>query len=148
MKPNARLASVLDALYRRLREIERTALARHLPRGVTLGDVRVLRAVDRVGAAGVSAVATFLGTSQPAATVAVARLEGRGLVVRAANASDGRRKALALTTKGRQIEQSHTSADADAAELILASVPKNDRNALVELLAKLSTGEPSPPTTP
>jgi DNA-binding MarR family transcriptional regulator len=141
MKPNARLASVLDALYRRLREIERAALARHLPRGVTLGDVRVLRAVDRVGAAGVSAVATFLGTSQPAATVAVARLEGRGLVVRAANASDGRRKALALTAKGRQIEQSHAAADADAAELILAGVSKNDRNALVELLAKLSSGE-------
>jgi DNA-binding MarR family transcriptional regulator len=141
MKPSARLASVLDALYRRLREIEKTALARHLPRGVTLGDVRVLRAVDRVGAAGVSAVATFLGTSQPAATVAVARLEGRGLVVRAANATDGRRKALALTTKGRQIEQSHSAADAEAAELILGAVPKNDRNALVELLAKLAAGE-------
>ena len=142
MKPNARLVSVLDALYRRLREIERAALARHLPRGVTLGDVRVLRAVDRVGAAGVSAVATFLGTSQPAATVAVARLEGRGLVVRAANAADGRRKALALTAKGRQIEQSHAAADADAADVILAAIPKNDRNALVELLAKLVVGEP------
>jgi len=142
MKPSAKLASVLDALYRRLREIERSALSRHLPRGVTLGDVRVLRAVDRVGASGVSAVATFLGTSQPAATVAVARLEGRGLVVRAANAADGRRKALALTAKGRQIEQSHGSADSDAAEAILAAVPKNDRTALVDLLAKLATGEP------
>jgi len=109
---------------------------------VTLGDVRVLRAVDRVGASGVSAVATFLGTSQPAATVAVARLEGRGLVVRAANAADGRRKALALTAKGRQIEQSPGSADSDAAEAILAAVPKNDRTALVDLLAKLATGEP------
>ena len=141
MKPSARLATVLDALYRRLREVERTALSRNLPRGVTLGDVRVLRAVDRVGASGVSAVATFLGTSQPAATVAVARLEGRGLVVRAANAADGRRKALALTTKGRQIEQSHDAADVDAAELLLSSVPKADRAQLVELLTKLASNE-------
>jgi DNA-binding MarR family transcriptional regulator len=138
MKPSQRLASVLDALLRRLRELERDALARHLPRGVTPGDVRVLRAVERVGASGVSAVAGYLGTSQPAATVAVARLEGRGLVVRAANAADGRRKALALTAKGRQIEASHGAADAEAAERLLARLPKGERAAAVELLAKIA----------
>jgi len=138
MKPSARLASVLDSLMRKLRELERESLSRHLPRGVTPGDVRVLRAVERVGAAGVSAVATFLGTSQPAATVAVARLEGRGLVVRASNAVDGRRKALALTAKGRQIEASHAEADAEVAEKLLGKLAKGDRAAAVEMLAKIA----------
>ena len=139
MKPSVRLASVLDDLNRRLREIEKAAFDKHLPRGVTLGDVRVLRAVDRVGVSGVSSVADFLGTSQPAATVAVARLETRGLVARAANATDGRRKALALTAKGRQIEHAHLQADADAAEAILARVAKGDRSALIDLLVALAS---------
>lgn len=145
MKSSARLASLLDALHRRLRDIERAALAKQPGlRGVTLGDLRVLRAVDRVGASGVSAVALHLGTSQPAATVAVARLEGRGLVVRATNAADGRRKALALTTKGRQIEQAHQVADGDVADAILSSVPRNDRAALIDLLEKVTKGELHP----
>jgi DNA-binding MarR family transcriptional regulator len=145
MKSSARLATLLDAIQRRFREIERTSIAKQPGlRGVTVGDVRVLRAVDRVGVSGVSAVALHLGTSQPAATVAVARLEGRGLVVRAANAADGRRKALSLTTKGRQIEQSHQAADAEAAEMLLTCVPRNDRGLLIDLLEKVAKGEEQP----
>ncbi|MBI2392976.1 MAG: MarR family transcriptional regulator [Deltaproteobacteria bacterium] len=137
MKPSARLASILDSLQRRLRDAEKASFAKHLPRGVTAGDVRVLRAVDRVGDQGVSAVAVALGTSQPAATVAIARLETRGLVARAPSSADGRRKQLALTTKGRQVEQAHGQADGDSAEAFLAPLSKGDRAALVELLAKL-----------
>lgn len=137
MKPSARLASILDSLQRRLRDAEKASLARHLPRGVTAGDVRVLRAVDRVGDQGVSAVAVALGTSQPAATVAIARLETRGLVARAPSSADGRRKQLALTSKGRQLEQAHAQADGDIADAFLAPLSKGDRAALVDLLAKL-----------
>lgn len=116
----------------------RSSLAKHLPRGVTAGDARVLRAVEHVGDQGVSAVAVALGTSQPAATVAIARLESRGLVARAPSSADGRRKQLALTSKGRQIEQAHVAADADCAEALLAPLSKADRAQLVELLAKLA----------
>lgn len=138
MKPSARLASILDPLQRRLRDLTRSSLAKHLPRGVTAGDSRVLRAVEQVGDQGVSAVAVALGTSQPAATVAIARLESRGLVARAPSSADGRRKQLALTNKGRQIEQSHLAADAECAEALLAPLSKGDRAQLVELLAKLA----------
>lgn len=140
MKPSARLAPILDALYRKLRDLEKTSVGKHLPRGVTLGDVRVLRAVDRVGELGVSAVAQALGTSQPAATVAVARLEARGLVARAPNSADGRRKQLVLTAKGRQVEQAHSAADLEAAEAMLSPLAKSERAQLVELLDKLAAG--------
>lgn len=141
MKPSARLATILDAVTRKMRDAERASLAKHLPRGVTAGDARVLRAVDRVGDQGVSAVAVALGTSQPAATVAIARLEARGLVARAPSSADGRRKQLALTTKGRQLEQAHNAADADTAEAILSLLPKTDRAQFVELLARLAASE-------
>lgn len=137
MKPSARLATILDALQRRIREAEKGSLAKHLPRGVTAGDVRVLRAVDRVGEQGVSAVANALGTSQPAATVAIARLESRGLVARAPSSADGRRKQLALTNKGRQLEQAHAAAHAEMAESLLQPLSRADRTVFVELLAKI-----------
>jgi DNA-binding MarR family transcriptional regulator len=139
MKASARLAPVLDALYRKLRDLEKTSIGKHLPRGVTLGDVRVLRAVSSVGDAGVSAVAGALGTSQPAATVAIARLESRGLVHRVASAADGRKKQLALTAKGRQVEQAHGTADLEAAEALLAPLGKNEKTQMVELLVKLAS---------
>lgn len=137
MKPSARLATILDALQRRIRDTEKGSLAKHLPRGVTAGDVRVLRAVDRVGGQGVSAVAHALGTSQPAATVAIARLESRGLVARAPSSADGRRKQLALTNKGRQLEQSHAAAHAEMAEALLGPLSRAERVTFVELLAKI-----------
>jgi DNA-binding MarR family transcriptional regulator len=137
MKPSARLSTLLDALQRRLRDAEKGVLRKHLPRGVTAGDVRVLRAVARVGEQGVSAVAHALGTSQPAATVAIARLESRGWVARAPNSADGRRKQLALTSKGRQLEQAHGAAHAEMAEVLLGPLPRADRAAFVELLARL-----------
>ena len=121
-----------------MRELSRTSLSKHLPRGVTAGDARVLRAVEQVGDQGVSAVANALGTSQPAATVAIARLESRGPVARAPSSADGRRKQLALTSRGRQIEQAHAAADADAADALLSPLSKTDRAQLVELLAKLA----------
>ncbi len=142
MKASARLAPILDGLQRRLRDVERDTLAKHLPRGVTAGDVRVLRAVELVGEQGVSAVAQALGTSQPAATVAIARLEARGLVARAPSATDARKKPLALTNRGRAVEQAHGHADLDAAEVILSSVPKAQRGALVDLLAKIAVSSP------
>ncbi len=137
MKPSARLAPILDPLLRKLREVERKATAKHLPRGVTAGDARVMRAVERVGDQGVSAVAEELGTSQPAATVAIGRLEARGLVTRT-SASDGRKKPLALTARGRQLEVAHAAADVEAAEALLAPLAKAERAQLVELLAKIS----------
>lgn len=137
MKPSARLATILDALQRRIRDAEKSSLAKHLPRGVTAGDVRVLRAVDRVGDQGVSAVAHVLGTSQPAATVAIARLESRGLVARAPSSADGRRKQLALTNKGRQLEQAHGAAHTEMAEALLGPLSRADRVTFVELLAKI-----------
>ena len=140
MKPSAHLAILLDGLQRRLRDAEKGARSRHLPRGVTAGDVRVLRAVVQVGAKGVSAVAKLLGTSQPAATVAIARLEARGLLVRAASSVDARRKQLTLTAKGRQLEQSHATADAAMAEAFLAPLARAERATFVALLAKVVDG--------
>lgn len=143
MKHITRLAAAIDPLYRKLKDIEKFTLIKHLPQGVTLGDVRVLRAVEQVGSSGVSAIAGFLGTSQPAATVAIARLEGRGLVARELNSTDGRRKALALTPKGKQIEQSHATADIDTAEMLLAGVSKEEQSHFAELLIQFATHESS-----
>lgn len=144
MNPKARLAVAIDTLYRRLREVERQAFAKHKQQDITLGDFRVLRAVERVGVKGVSAVAEYLGTTQPAATVAVARLEGRGLIARSSDQKDARRKSLVLTVKGKQYEQAHSAADLEAAELLLASIPKAEQQEFVEQLIRWLDPAPNP----
>ncbi len=138
MKPAARPAAVVAAFSRRLRELERSTLEERLPRGLTAGDARVLRAVERVGNLGVSAIAGHLGTSQPAATVAIARLVDRGLVTVTAHSGDARRKVLVLSARGRQIEGSLAEAEAAMAEALLAVLPRNARSAAVDLLAQLA----------
>ncbi|MBK7399119.1 MAG: MarR family transcriptional regulator [Myxococcales bacterium] len=137
MKPAARPAAVVSAFSRRLRDLERGTLEQRLPRGLTTGDARVLRAVERVGSLGVSAIAAHLGTSQPAATVAIARLVDRSLVTVTAHSGDARRKVLVLSAKGRQIEASLGEAEAAIAEALLAILPRSARAAAVDLLAAL-----------
>ena len=137
MKP-ARSAAVVSHLARRLRELERAAFERLLPRGVTMGDARVVRAVERVGLLGVSAIAAHLGTSQPAATVAIARVVAQGLVAQSAHATDGRRKVLILTSRGKQVDAAHGAVDAQIADGLLSALPKSARAAALELLERLA----------
>lgn len=138
MKPAARPAAIVAAFSRRLREIERAALEARLPRGLTAGDARVVRAVERVGNLGVSAVAAHLGTSQPAATVAIARLVERGLVTVSGHAGDARRKVLALSAKGRQVEGVLAEAEVAVADALLGGLSRAGKGAAVELLEQLA----------
>lgn len=137
MKPSQKLSVLLEPFYRKLREIEVTAIKRHLPNGVTLGDVKMLRAVDQVGVSGVSAVAAYLDISQPAVTVAVCRLEERKLVERLQNKADGRKRALSPTAKGREVITSYRQAQDEMAEFILAPVTDADRTKFVSAVDRL-----------
>jgi DNA-binding MarR family transcriptional regulator len=137
VKPSQKLSLLLEPLYRKLRDVEVTALKRHMPSGVTLGDIRMLRAVDRVGVSGVSAVASYLEVSQPAVTVAVCRLEDRKLVVRTQTKDDGRKRALAPTSKGREIITAYRLAEDEMAALILGPIAESEKAKFVSALDKL-----------
>jgi len=68
----------------------------------------------------------------------IRRLAARGLIVRAPDASDGRRTVLSLTPKGRALVDRITPNGVRVSEAILAPLSPNERRAFLALLRRLS----------
>jgi len=78
-------------------------LARHLARGTSLTTRAVLARLDEDGPAWLTVLAAAAGTSQPAMTQLVGRLEREGLVSRLVDPDDGRATLVAITAAGRAL---------------------------------------------
>jgi len=142
MRPAESLSKLLDALHRKLRAVQRVSLGRHLPRGVTLGEAKVVRAVERVGNSGVSVIAQYLDLSHPSAASLIGKLRERGLIaIQQAGTADGRKKRLRLTVKGAEVEEAQATAEREAAEMLLSALNKEEQIAFVLLLEKVVAGK-------
>ncbi|GAB17101.1 putative MarR family transcriptional regulator [Gordonia effusa NBRC 100432] len=104
--------------------------------GVAFSRIRVLKRLDRGGAMTLKELAHAAALDQPATTVAINELEGRGMVVRDVDPGDRRRKLVSITDVGRTVvERAH--AVPDPAPKALQEFSSDDLAALRELLGRL-----------
>jgi DNA-binding MarR family transcriptional regulator len=86
--------------------------------------------------ASVSEIARGCGTTKPTVTVAVNRLEERGLVERLPNPADRRGVAITVTAEGRTLARSIERYRLRKMKKLLESLTRNEQITLVELLEK------------
>jgi len=86
----------LGRVVRRLRQA-------HVPGDLTLSEASVLARLDQAGPATPGELATEERVRPQAMCTTLAALERRGLVVRAADPTDGRRVLMSATESGRQL---------------------------------------------
>lgn len=101
--------------------------------GLTTTQARALLAIE--AAAPMRTLAEHLHCDASNITGIADRLETRGLVTRAASEADRRVKLLALTTRGRQLQDALRAAMLDASPVMVALSP-HERETLRALLAK------------
>lgn len=118
------------------------ALRRHSLRSVALlnldlTDFAVLEALLHKGPLPVNTIGAKVGLTSGSISVAVDRLERRGLVARKDDPEDRRARIVHLTSQGRELIKSAFSKHAAAMESTASCLSTAERRDLVRLLKKL-----------
>ena len=102
---------------------------------VTPTQAKVLMALGEAGPLGQQRLAELVGVDPRNAVSVVESLVGAGLVSRAVDPSDRRRRVLALTAPGRRLVKKLVASTARNDDELLASLPAADRETLRRLLS-------------
>jgi MarR family transcriptional regulator, 2-MHQ and catechol-resistance regulon repressor len=101
-------------------------------------DFAVLEALLHKGPLPINEIGKKVLLTSGSITVAVDRLESKGLVERRASGTDRRAKIVHLTKEGRErITRSYANHAADMERLAAASLTKTERETLIKLLKKI-----------
>ncbi|GGU12391.1 MarR family transcriptional regulator [Nocardioides albus] len=97
----------------------------------------VIARLGRLGGQRITDLARAEGVSQPAMTQLVNRLEGDGLVRRAADSADRRGVLVETTDRGREVIDARRTQRAEALEAALGRLDATDRAAIAAALPAL-----------
>jgi len=139
--PIAQLSELLTCASWRLRRAARTELE---PLGLTFGQARALRLLDRAGApVRMGELAARLEVVPRSATATVDALEAAGLVARSADPADRRSVLVCPTAAGSALLDRLGRARRAGGQSLFARLDDGQRAQLLELLAILNRREPA-----
>ena len=120
------------------------SMVRHAERSIVsldmcISDFGVLEVLLHKGPQSVSEIGRRVNLTSGSITTAIDRLEQRGLVARAADASDRRARMVHLTRDGKARITTVFARHTDAMDRAAQGLSKADRGTLMELLRKLGT---------
>jgi len=120
------------------------SMVRHAERSIVsldmcISDFGVLEVLLHKGPQSVSESGRRVDLTSGSMTTAIDRLEQRGLVARAADASDRRARVVHLTCGGKARITKEFATHKDAMDRAAHGLSKTERGTLIELLRKLGT---------
>ena len=129
---------VFLVLWKALHAIEEYAVSSVAELGIGATDFAVLEALLHKGPLPVNEIGKKVLLTSGSITVAVDRLENKGLVERRAHGTDRRARIVHLTKSGRKlIRRSYADHAADMERLASASLSKKEREMLIRLLKQI-----------
>ena len=128
------------------RALQKVAIRSIESQGVGLSDFGVMELLLHKGPQPVNEIGRRIELTSGAITVAVDRLEARGLVAREAHPTDRRARIVRLTSDGKEQAAKLFRAHKAAMDLAASRLAKTERVDLIELLKKLgASAEASQP---
>jgi MarR family transcriptional regulator, 2-MHQ and catechol-resistance regulon repressor len=120
------------------------SMARHATQSIVsldmcLSDFGVLEALLHKGPQSIGEIGRRVELTSGSITTAIDRLEQRGLVARAAHASDRRARVIHLTPDGKALITKVFATHKRAMDRAAHGLSKTERGTLIELLKKLGT---------
>lgn len=105
---------------------------------VTVTEAHILEAIRKRGQnATVSEIAGAMNIAVPTATVAVKKLEKKGLVTKASSAEDGRKFLVGLTDMGKKIDKAHALFHKNMIRNISRNYSDTEKDILLSAVKKL-----------
>lgn len=106
---------------------------------ITVTEAHIIEAIAKKGEhATVSKIASALGVAVPTITVAVKKLEKKGLVTKLPCADDGRRLMISLTDLGKRINRAHGIFHRKMVRNIEENFSDGEKEVLLSAVKKLS----------
>lgn len=106
---------------------------------ITISEAHMIEAVGKQGnKATVSKIAFHLNIARPTATVAIKKLESKGLITKLPCAADGRKSMISLTAMGKKIDRSHRIFHRTMVRNISGQFLDTEKEILLTALEKLS----------
>lgn len=131
-----RNSHIFSSLVREI--LEEKYLREITPNSINLSQFHLLKAITLNDEKPAGELAGFLGVTPPAATKALDKLEGLGLVVRKSSPRDRRVRLLSPSEKGRDLVRSYEELKADRLAPILENFEPEELDQLTELLQRFS----------
>lgn len=134
-------------LMKAYQSIEHRAMRSIGDTSLCYSDFAVLEVLLHKGPLPVNTVGARVALTSGSSTAAIDRLEKRGLVRRAPDATDRRTRIVHLTGKGRTLIQTAFRKHAADMETVTASLSAAEKKTLLDLLKKLGKSAVSGPAT-
>ena len=133
------LNSMLVSVFSKVLRYEEEFLQKGLARGMTIREMHLIEYVGKAGIEGrtLGETADFLKIARPSVTVAVRKLEGKGLLTKNGWAPDGRVVRVTLTRDGRKIHMHHMRFHALMVSELEGSFSEDEKDVLSRALSKL-----------
>lgn len=130
---------LLQRLWRLNHALERRSQEMEGRMGITAQQRFLIRCIGRFPGISPSEVANILHVDPATVSVAVRKLEAKGLVERARDLSDSRRVILGLTSEGKQFDRPAPLTVESGVEQFLTAHPKEQTEAFARALDALAT---------
>lgn len=107
---------------------------------LSVNEFHLIEAIARNGPeqSTVSSLAAVLGLSLPSVTIAVKKLEKKGLVEKARSAADARSAHIGLTEKGAETDSHHKKFHKHMVQGITAQMTEEEKELLYKIILKLN----------
>jgi DNA-binding MarR family transcriptional regulator len=102
------LNTLLVEIFNSILKYEERYLKKKHSLPITVSEAHIIEFVGRFKEPSIGQLATLLGITPPSATVAVKKLERRGILTRVQNSDDGRKAHVRLTDIGQRIDRVHS----------------------------------------
>lgn len=142
-QPIERQAAIVEAYAAAL--VDAWARAEAAGFGVSATQFRALAVIERHGELTISALAAELGTLLSSASRLCDRLEASGLIARSVGRDDRRAVGVSLSRDGEAVFAQLRLRRRDEFARVLAAMPADTRDALIEGLAAFHTAAAEPP---
>jgi DNA-binding MarR family transcriptional regulator len=131
-----RNSHIFSSLVREI--MEEKYLREITPNTINLSQFHLLKAITLNDERPAGELAGFLGVTPPAATKALDKLEGLGLVVRKSSPRDRRVRLLSPSEKGRELVRAYEALKANRLAPVLDEFEKEELDLLTQLLERFS----------
>lgn len=106
---------------------------------VTVTEAHILEAIGKKGgSASVSEISALLKVTLPTATVAIKKLEKKGLIGKSPCSEDGRKSIVSLTDLGKRLDRAHKIFHRKMVREISRELTDTERGVLLSSVRKLS----------
>jgi DNA-binding MarR family transcriptional regulator len=132
------LNTLLVEIFNSILKYEERFLKNNYTFPITVSEAHMIESISRFGEPSVGQLAAWLDITPPSVTVAIKKLERKGLLARVQSSGDGRKAHVRLTEIGQRIDRIHSLFHRQMVRSISSQFDSQEQEILLVAVQKIS----------